>query len=137
MDTIGTPEHGPELGRQFDEEMEIASRLAGREDVRAIHIVLAERPTYDALLRYRQLAEARGLTLTLTADLIVLRPQQLSDEAGAAPAQPTGRWDKNLVTVASGTWKWLRDHAWYRVGVGRATEHRQVRGGDHANPRTP
>jgi len=86
----------------LDEVMEIASRLAGHDVVGSIHVVLGERPTYDALLHYRQLAEASGLTLTLTADSVVLRPPHPPEPRAIEdiPTRAPGRWTRALRTIA-------------------------------------
>jgi hypothetical protein len=77
----------------IDDVMDIAARLAAHDAVGAIHIAVSERPTYDALLNYRQRAEASGLTMTVQETAIVLRPhRQVGPSAPDNHRVPTRRW---------------------------------------------
>ena len=63
---------------QIEEVIATASRLARHDTVKAVHVAFGARPTYAALLRFRRIAEANGLTLVLHADAVVLRPRRPS-----------------------------------------------------------
>jgi len=89
--------HPPSTAERLDEVLEVACRLAGRDAIGSMHLAIDERPTYDQLLHYRRMAEAFGLSLTLEADSLVLRPLSRPEPAratsvpGHAP-QLEGRW---------------------------------------------
>jgi hypothetical protein len=127
MDATGSHECDRKTGWQLDEVMEIASRLAGQDAVGAIHVVVGERPTYDDLLHYRQLAEANGLTLTLTADSVVLRPPHPPDPEAVKdiPTRVANRWTHGLRPAAHRAWTGLHRHSTPRNE------------GDRSLPRTP
>jgi hypothetical protein len=79
---------------RLDEVMEVACRLAGTDAIGGIHVAIGERPTYGELVYYRSLAEAYGLSLTLTADTIVLRPLPKPDPdlSDRVPALALSTW---------------------------------------------
>jgi hypothetical protein len=97
----------------MDEVLEIAALLAARDAVGSIHVGVAERPTYDDLLRYRQSAEANGLVLSLLAEEVVLRPQRVADAeaANGPPLRRLGAWWTALRAGADRRWRSLRVHA--------------------------
>jgi hypothetical protein len=132
-------EHNRTTGWQLEDVLEIATQLVGDDEIGAVHVVVAERPTYDALLRSRRLAEANGLTLTLTADAIVLRPprQPHAEGTGATSTLVPGPGANQIRAFASGAWRWLRGHARNRGSIGRANLEQHRRGPDHAIPTAP
>jgi len=119
-------EHHPtSTAKRLDEVLEVACRLAGRDAIGSLHVAIDERPTYDQVLHYRRLAEAFGLTLTLEADSLVLRPlprveserptplpvpaiQRRRSETRSGPAsRPAGRWPAVLDWLQSRVAGWI------------------------------
>jgi hypothetical protein len=95
----------------MDEVLEIAARLAGSDAVAGIHVAFGERPTYDAILHYRRLAEASGLALIVEADAIVLRPHGFAGRDFADRARPRSDsvWAE-IRKAARLAWLMLRPH---------------------------
>lgn len=60
---------------RLDEVMAIASCLAGRDAIGAIHVATNERLSYDQLVHYRRVAGANGLMMWVSANSIVFRPR--------------------------------------------------------------
>jgi hypothetical protein len=101
---------------QVDDTVKIATRLAGTAEIGAIHVAVGDRPTYDELRHYRDLADSHALTLSMTADSIVLRPRPSEPEiAEAAPALGIARLLPGIGITAvrrtrSGA-RWLHAHS--------------------------
>jgi hypothetical protein len=95
---------------RLDEVMEVACRLAGTDAIGGIHVAISERPTYDELVYYRSMAEAFGLSLTLKADTIVLRPlpKPDSDVAEHVPALALSTWLPRAGELVVGGWHGAR-----------------------------
>jgi hypothetical protein len=101
----------PSTHRRMNEAIEIAARLAGTDAIGAIHVSLVERPTYDELRHYRYVAEAHGLTLTLTGDSIILRPRPVDPEtAESAPALGLASLLPEIRGATGDAWR--RMHVW-------------------------
>jgi hypothetical protein len=58
----------------IDVLIKAACRVAGSDEIGAIHVVTSRRPTYAELMRYRQLAGARDLDLNVDASSVTVRP---------------------------------------------------------------
>jgi hypothetical protein len=71
-----------------------ACRLAGRRQIRAVHVVSRQRPTYDELLRVRRCASKCGVELTADASGVSFR----------RAASPVAN------SAASPVWQWLHAH---------------------------
>jgi hypothetical protein len=112
----------------------VACQLAGRDEIRSVRVVSRQRPTYDALLRCRRLAVARGLDLTVDTGCVSVRPRStLSEPAGAAAPRPSS-------TVPSG-WP-LAAQGWLRFSIrGQSQRHETLEhvlaGGETAPHATP
>ena len=69
-----------------------ACRVAGSDEIGAIHVVTSRRPTYAELLRFRQLASARDLELSVDASSVTVRPRKRAEirrpRAGVVPSFP-------------------------------------------------
>ncbi|MEA2531275.1 MAG: hypothetical protein QOG89_2919 [Thermomicrobiales bacterium] len=114
MDDRESNGHSRTTAWQLDDVMDIASRLAGHDAVGAIHVAVADRPTYDDILHYRRLAEANGLSLTLTVDSVVLRPLPEKNDGETRydfPGPNRGVWGPALGNAAERAWHWLHRHA--------------------------
>jgi hypothetical protein len=59
----------------IDDVIDLACRLAAEDAIGGLHVAIDRRPTYADLLRYRRRAERCGLTLTVAASSISLRPR--------------------------------------------------------------
>jgi hypothetical protein len=71
--------------------MTIACQLAGHGEVRSVHVVSRQRPTYEALLRCRRLAAARDLDLTVDAAGVSVRSRRAADHPlTTAPSRTPG-----------------------------------------------
>jgi hypothetical protein len=110
----------PATRRRLDDAMEVASRLAGTDAIGAIHITLVGRPTYDELYSYRQLAEANGLRLTMTANSIILRPRPVYPATKSAPAPGLAALLPNLGHVAGEAWRKVHERSPATAAVVRA-----------------
>jgi hypothetical protein len=98
--------------RRLEEAIDVASRMAGTDDIGAIHVTIAERPTYDELRQFREIAACHGLTLTMTAESIILRLKPNDPEVAAhAPALGVAALLPSLGGVAGQTWHRLHDRA--------------------------
>jgi hypothetical protein len=99
-----------------DDTVEIAIRLTGTEEIGAIHVAFGDRPTYDELRHYRDLADTHALTMNMTADSIVLRPRPTESEiAEATPALGIAQLLPGIGITAlrqtRSSVRWLHDHA--------------------------
>lgn len=119
----------PASRRRLEEAIDVASRLVGTDDIGAVHVTIAERPTYDDLRLFRQIAACHGLSLTMRADCIVLRPKPIDPAiAGHSPALGVAALLPEVRSVAVYVWhrvhsrrlatpgvrsgpRWLHDHA--------------------------
>ncbi|HEY7035446.1 MAG TPA: hypothetical protein VH482_29165 [Thermomicrobiales bacterium] len=115
----GTPKTS--AAERLDEVMEIACRLAGQDAIGGIHVAITERPTYDELMYYRSMAEAYGLSLTLKADTIVLRPLPTSDPEVAehVPALTLSTWLPRAGELLAGGWHGAHGFARAAISAGR------------------
>jgi hypothetical protein len=106
---------------RLDEVMEIACRLAGTDAIGGIHIAISDRPTYDELVYYRSLAEGYGLSLTLKADTIVLRPLPKPDPelSERVPALALSTWLPRAGELLAGGWHEARAFVRTAISAGR------------------
>jgi hypothetical protein len=65
----------PSKHAHTDELVLMASRMAGKNDVAAVHLALPERPTYEELMSYQAIAAANNLELKVYANGLSLRPR--------------------------------------------------------------
>ncbi|HEY7035222.1 MAG TPA: hypothetical protein VH482_28040 [Thermomicrobiales bacterium] len=118
---------------RLDAVMEIACRLAGKDAIGGIHVAISERPTYDELVYYRTMAEAYGLSLTLQADTIALRPLPTPDPeiAERVPALVLATWLPRAEELLASGWHGARRLVRLAISANRLpTAMRFVR--DHA-----
>jgi hypothetical protein len=121
----------PTSRRRLEEAIEVAARLAGTDAIGAIHLATAERPTYDELRLFQQIAACCGLTLTLTADSIILRPKPVDPlTAEHAPALGLAALLPHLGHAAGSAWRRVHDGAattpstlGLRAGMRRLHDH--------------
>jgi hypothetical protein len=112
--------------RRLEDAIEIASRMAGTDAVCAMHITVLERPTYDELRLFQQIAACHGLILTMTADSIIVRPKPIDPQlAEAATALGVAAHFPSLGRFASGTWHRVHDR------VSASSQTHGVRAGMH------
>jgi hypothetical protein len=98
--------------------------MAGTDDIGAIHITVPERPTFDELRLFRRIAACHGLTLTMTADSIILRPKSIDLElAESAPALGVAALLPSLGKAAGGTWHRVHDRVSASPMIHRLHDH--------------
>jgi hypothetical protein len=76
---------GNSVESRLDAVVDLACRLVDHDAIETIHLVLPERPSYDALMRYRAWAAACGLSLTLMDSEVIVRPLHTGEADEVAP----------------------------------------------------
>jgi hypothetical protein len=94
---------------QTDELVAIAARIAGTDGLGAVHIAVAERPTYDDLRYYHELARANGLLLTVSAHGLSLRPNVTKPVPAKQPAHGFASLWPEIGSVAARSWRIAHD----------------------------
>jgi hypothetical protein len=90
-------------GQSIAEVVEIACNLAGTDDIRAVHVVSGERPTYDDLLRYRRWADVSLLNLSVDASSVSFRSNRRYDEEASGETTRKLSWPHHF--LAHGPWR--------------------------------
>jgi hypothetical protein len=103
----GVDERRPSLDWPIDDAIDMACRLAREDAIGGVHVAIDRRPTYAELLRYRRRAERCGLTLTVAASSLSLRPRH-AVVWGDEPEPDALAWLSRL-------WRRVQDHL---VGTG-------------------
>src|SRR3954447_20786374 len=93
----GRTRNAAERGQSIDEVAAVARNLAGTDEIRSVHIVSGERPTYDDLLRYRRWADVSHLNLVVEATSIAFRSCQRSDEVAPLETIRKPLWPYHIV----------------------------------------
>src|SRR5690242_2243432 len=79
----------------IDDAIDLACRLTHEDAIGGLHVAVDRRPTYAELLRYRRRAERCGLTLTVAASSLSLRPHH-AVRTGDEPEPDTLAWLSRL-----------------------------------------
>lgn len=119
---------GSSTESRLDAVLDMTCRLVGHDEIGSVHVVLPERPSYTALLRYRARAEACGFSLTLMDLAVTVRPRAGGEPDAAVPDGTLLSWavltnrglraGSTVLRIAtggvSGSVRWLRQHleAW-------------------------
>src|SRR3954463_6896393 len=87
-----------ERRQSIDEVAAVACNLAGTDEIRAVHVVSGERPTYEDLLRYRRWADVDHLNLSVEASSISFRSDRRCDQYASVERTRKPSWPHHLVS---------------------------------------
>src|SRR3954468_15063685 len=94
----GRTRNAAERGQSIDEVAAVARNLAGTDEIRAVHVVSGERPTYNDLLRYRRWADVGHLNLSVEASSVSFRSDRRFDQEASAETTRKPSWPHHLVS---------------------------------------
>jgi hypothetical protein len=108
-----TAERTTQGTRAIGDIVRAASRLADLDEIRSVHVISGERPTYDDLLQVRESAVRRNIDLTVGGSSISFR-RRLHAEPSVEPSRRVSSvldwlrvhwhaWSASLGTLSEGT----------------------------------
>jgi hypothetical protein len=87
----------------IDDVVAVACHLAGTDEIRAVHVISGERPTYSEVLRYRHWADVSHLSLRVEAASLSFRSRERDDDQSSVEEPWTSSWPHHF--RAHGPWR--------------------------------